>query len=89
MIKSEQYKQLTSSEKVVLMYICSGYNGSNGTDADPIICPYDQVPVKSGTMARALSGLAKSGWIRYVTFGGMMRNANRYSFGSTLLEFYK
>ena len=89
LIKSEQFKRLTSSEKVVLMYICSGYNGANGTEADPIICPYDQVPVKSETMAKALKGLAKGGWIKFITFGGMMRNANRYSFGATLREFYK
>lgn len=89
LIRSEQFKRLKSSEKVVLMYICSGYNGQNGTEADPIICPYNQVPVKSDTMAKALRSLSETGWIRYVTYGGLMKNPNRYSFGPTLRGFYK
>ena len=88
MIRSDLYKRLSSSEKVVLQYICSGYNGSNGTDADPIICPYETVPVKSETMSKAIKSLAAGGWIRFVTFGGMMKNANRYAFGPTLRGFY-
>jgi len=88
MIKSENYKRLTSSEKVVLQYICAGYNGTNGTEADPIICPYESIPVQSVTIAKALKVLSADGWITYVTFGGIMKNANRYAFGPTLRGFY-
>jgi len=88
MIRSDKYKALSNSEKVVLQYICSHYNGVNGTAADPIICPYDSIPLQSVTIAKALKALAADEWITYITFGGVMRNPNRYAFGPTFLGYY-
>ena len=89
MIHSDDYKRLSSSAKVLLTYICSEYNGSNGTATSPIICIYKNVPLKSETMAKAIKVLDEGKWIELITFKGENKNPNLYIFGEKLLRYYK
>jgi hypothetical protein len=88
-IESSQFFDLSSSEKVLLIYIVSEYNGHNGTAIEPITCPYKIVPLKSTTMRKAIQGLVDKGWIECDSVGGRMKNANKYYFGATLLKFFE
>lgn len=88
-IESREFYELSSSEKVLLLYICSEYNGRNGTAIEPITCPYKTVPLKSTTMSKSIAGLVEKGWIECDSVGGRMKNANKYYFGTTLLKFFE
>jgi len=89
-IRSPEYRSLSNSAKLVLQSICSGYNGKNGTENDPIICPYKNMLISGRTsIAKAIRCLEADGWIGVETNGGLMNNPNKYRFGPTLRKFYK
>jgi len=90
LMHSDDYRTLSNSSKLVLLSICSNYNGYNGTPSTPIICTYEQMQVRNRrTIATAIKALEGIGWIVVARYGGLMRNPNGYAFGKLLKAFYK
>lgn len=80
MFDSEAFNSLSSSAVRVLLSIIRCKNGSNGTHAEPILCPYSVMNGSLGkaTIARAIRELEAKGFIELAQSGGLMKQPNLY-----------
>jgi len=74
------WKDLSSSAKLLYMYIKSKYNGSNN---GKIKLPYAELSGVKGisssrTISKAQLELTTKGWIQITQYGGMYRYSNLY-----------
>jgi len=79
---SPAFGSLGPSSIRVLLSIMRCKNGRNGTNADPIVCPYSKM---NGNMAKAtishgIQELEEKGFIELVKYGGLMKQPNLYAF---------
>ncbi len=78
-LKSPEWLKLSSSAKLLYIYIKSKYAGSNNGE---IILPYSELaPVlrSSKTISRALKQLVANEWIEIKQKGGLYRKTNIYT----------
>jgi len=80
MFDSEAFNSLSGSAVRVLLSIMRCKNGSNGTSAEPIQCPYAVMNGNMGqaTKARAIRELEEKGFIELAQHGGLMKQPNLY-----------
>ncbi len=71
-LKSKEWKVLTSSEKLIYIYIKKNHNGLNNGE---IPFKYSEATdeFSSATISRALKGLIKKEWIEKTRHGGLYR----------------
>jgi len=88
---SEAFQSLAHSSVRVLLSIMRRKNGSNGTDAAPIICPYECMngSMSSATIARAIRELEEKGFIHRTKRGGLMKQPNLFTFSGEWINWRK
>lgn len=88
---SEAFNSLSGSGVRVLLSIMRCKNGSNGTHAEPILCPYSAMNGSMGkaTKARAIREIEEKGFIELVRHGGLMKQANLYAFSGEWINWRK
>ena len=81
LVDSPAFSDLRSSSVVVLVSILRRFNGMNGDQADPIICPYSAMKGKMApaTISKALKDLVAHGFIKLVQHGGLYKQPNSYA----------
>jgi len=75
----------------VLLSIMRRKNGTNGTDAAPIICPYECMngSMGSATIARAIRELEGKGFIERTQRGGLYKKPNLFAFSGEWINWRK
>jgi len=71
-LRSKEWKELSSSAKVIYIYIKSKYNGSNNGELSFKYLEYKN-EFSSGTISNALKQLVKKEWLNKTKHGGMYR----------------
>lgn len=78
----DEWKQLSSSAKVLYLILKAKYNGTNNGQ---IVLHYSELKAVRGfgspaTASRAFKELEKAGWITRDSLGGLYRISNKYGF---------
>ena len=77
MLKSEEWKSLSNSAKLIYIYLKAKYNGRN---ADKLRLTYTELKreFSSATISKAFRALEKNGWVERTKYGGLFRYYNLY-----------
>lgn len=77
MLRSDEWKELATSSKIVYIYIKANYNGRNNGE---ISFKYSEMKriLASATIAKGLKQLEVRGWIKRTKYGGLFRYYNLY-----------
>lgn len=88
LLKDPNWKKLSSSAKVVWIYLRDNYDYSNGTKET--FLTYNQMKGIMGPQAlsQALKDLIKGGWIEKTKQGGMFGGVCRYKFTGIYKDFH-
>jgi len=80
MFDSVAFNSLSHTATRVLFSIMRCKNGRNGTAQDPIVCPYSFMNgnMSHATISKCLSELSQKGFIEIVSYGGLMKQTNKY-----------
>ena len=72
MLKSDEWKKLSSSAKIIYIYIKANYNGKN---KDNLALTYSGLKKEfaAGTVSKALKQLINNTWIEKTKHGGLYR----------------
>ena len=85
LLKTNEWKSLTPSAKLLYIYLKSRYNGSNNGE---IQLHYSELKGIKGlssnnTVAKAFQELEKKGWIKKTRIGGLYRYVNEFELTGT------
>jgi len=91
MFDSDAFQSLTHSSVRVLLSIMRRKNGSNGTYATPIECPYQAMngDMSKATIAKAIRELETKGFIELARHGGLMKKTNLFVFSGEWINWRK
>ncbi len=73
LLDKPEWKRLSSSEKIIYIYLKKNYNGSNNGKIPLKYCKHLDVLKSSATISKALKGLESKEWIEKTQYGGMYR----------------
>lgn len=91
MFDSDAFQYLAHTSVRVLLSLMRRKNGKNGTDAAPIICPYECMngSMSKATIAKAIREIEEKGFIERIQHGGLMKQPNLYAFTGEWINWRK